>query len=76
MIATISVGLLSGMNLETIMTTFISGMGNNSETALSYILLGTFAATMAYSGLTDKLTKKITGLVSNNKYLLNRFATL
>ena len=70
MISTIVAGMLSGMNIESIMTTFISGMGNNSETALSYILLGTFAATMAHSGLTDKFAKKITEIVSDNKYLL------
>ena len=38
-ISTIVAGLLSGLNIESIMNTFISGMGGNSETALSYILL-------------------------------------
>ena len=44
-------GLVAGLDIQHIMHTFISGMGENSETALSYILLGTFAATMAHSGL-------------------------
>jgi len=69
-IATITTGLLSGMKLETIMNTFISGMGDNSETALSYILLGAFAATMAHSGFTNKISEKITKIVSGKKYVL------
>ena len=69
-IATIITGLLSGMRLEMIMDTFISGMGDNSETALSYILLGAFAATMAHSGFTGKISDKITKIVSNKKYVL------
>ena len=69
-ISTIVAGLLSGMNIQNIMNTFISGMGGNSETALSYILLGAFAATMAHSGFTDVISNKITKFVSGNKYIL------
>ena len=69
-ISTISAGLLSGMNIKSIMDTFISGMGGNSETALSYILLGAFAATMAHSGFTDVISNKIMKLVSGKKLLL------
>ena len=70
LISTILAGILSGMNLDTIMSIFISGMGGNSETALSYILLGTFAATMAHSGFTNIISLKITNFVSGKKYLL------
>ena len=70
LISTIAAGLLAGLNINDIMNTFISGMGGNSETALSYILLGTFAATMAHSGFTDVITLKITKLISDNKYKL------
>ncbi len=69
-IATITAGLFSHMNIKSIMDTFVSGMGGNSETALSYILLGAFAATMAHSGFTDVISSKIAGLVSNNKFIL------
>ena len=68
--STIIAGLISGMNIEKVMEVFISGMGGNSETALSYILLGTFAATMAHSGFTDKLSEKITQIISGKKYIL------
>ena len=48
-------GLIAGINVEDIMHTFINGMGGNSETALSYILLGTFAAAMTDTGVTSML---------------------
>ena len=69
-ISTLVAGLVSGMNVTHIMNTFISGMGGNSETALSYILLGAFAATMAHSGFTDVISAKIANVVSDKKYVL------
>ena len=70
MISAITAGLLSGMNIEKTMNLFISGMGQNSETALSYILLGTLAAAMAHTGLAGILAKKISEFIKNNKYAL------
>ncbi len=75
-VSTLAAGLLAGMNIEHAMNVFISGMGGNSETALSYILLGTFAATMAHSGFTDKLSDKITRFISGRKYVLLLILTL
>lgn len=75
-VSTLVAGLLSGMNIENVMNTFISGMGGNSETALSYILLGAFAATMAHSGFTNKLSEKITKIISGKKYVLLLILTL
>ena len=69
-ISTITAGLMSHMNIKSIMETFISGMGGNSETALSYILLGAFAATMAHSGFTNVVAEKISKYTSGNKYVL------
>ncbi len=69
-ISTIVAGLLSGMDINNIMNVFISGMGGNSETALSYILLGAFAATMAHSGFTDVISNKIAKIVFGKKSLL------
>lgn len=75
-ISTITAGLLSGMNIKSVMDVFISGMGGNSETALSYILLGAFAATMAHSGFTDVVSSKISKVVSGKKFLLLLILTL
>lgn len=69
-ISTLAAGVLSGMNIKNVMDVFISGMGGNSETALSYILLGAFAATMAHSGFTDVISNKIAKIVSGKKLVL------
>lgn len=69
-VSTLAAGLLSGMDIKHVMDVFISGMGGNSETALSYILLGAFAATMAHSGFTNKLAGWITKIISGRKWIL------
>jgi hypothetical protein len=63
-------GLLGEMNLSQVMDIFINGMGGNSETALSYILLGAFAVSMTHTGLAPILTKKIANAIQSKKYLL------
>lgn len=42
-------------------------MGGNSETALSYILLGTLAVAIGRSGLADIAARKITKVVGTKK---------
>lgn len=69
-ISTIIGGLTSGMHITEIMNTFISGMGGNSETALSYILLGAFAAAMNHTGLTDIVSDGIIKFVNGKKRIL------
>ena len=65
------IGGLSGhMDIEKVMNVFINGMGGNSETALSYILLGAFAASMTHTGLAQLLSKKIALTIKSKKYLL------
>ncbi len=75
-ISAIFAGIFAKMNITDIMNTFISGMGNNSETALSYILLGAFAAAMAQTGLARILAKKISKLIKNNKFILFTILTI
>ncbi len=75
-VSTLVAGLLSGMDIKHVMDVFISGMGGNSETALSYILLGAFAATMAHSGFTNKLADWITKIISGKKWMLFLILTL
>lgn len=69
-IAAISAGLCAHMSIDKVMNTFIQGMGANSETALSYILLGAFAAAMTHTGLAQILARRIALFIGNNKYLL------
>ncbi len=75
-ISTLTAGYIAGLDSTRIMNTFISGMGGNSETALSYILLGAFAATMAHSGFTNVISEKITQIVQGKKILLLCILTL
>ncbi len=63
-------GLVGHLNLSEVMDIFIHGMGGNSETALSYILLGAFAASMTHTGLAPVLAKKIANTIQSKKYLL------
>lgn len=69
-ISAIAAGFAGGMPVSKIMSTFISGMGGNSETALSYILLGAFAAAMSHTGLAPILAKKIANVISGKKFIL------
>ncbi len=75
-VSAIVAGKCAGMHAGQIMDIFIQGMGKNSETALSYILLGTFAAAMAHTGLADILAKRISLMIKNNKFILLLILTL
>jgi len=63
-------GLIGHISLSDVMNIFINGMGGNSETALSYILLGAFAASMTHTGLAPILSMKIANVIQSKKYLL------
>lgn len=70
LIAAIVAGLVAGLSLSESLSIFIGGMGGQSETALSYILLGIFAALIAHSGLANILIQKLLSLEKPNKYIL------
>lgn len=70
MISAVCAGLISGAGITDTMGLLIGGMGNNAETALSYILLGSLAYCMQETGAADIMAKKIGSLVKDNKILL------
>ncbi|WP_252501597.1 Na+/H+ antiporter family protein [Sporosarcina sp. Marseille-Q4943] len=70
LMATVVAGLTANLSLTDTVSTFIGGMGGQSETALSYILLGVFAAMIAYSGITTILINKLLAMKKTNKYVL------
>lgn len=76
MISAITAGVFAKINITKVMDTFISGMGDNSETALSYILLGAFAAAMTQTGLATILAKKISKVIKNNSLILFAILTV
>ena len=63
-------GFAAGMPINDIMGGLISGMGGNSETALSYILLGTLAVAINSTGVTSIVSKKIASIVNGKKKVL------
>lgn len=70
LLATMVAGIVSGMGIENTMKILISGMGNNSETALSYILLGALAVAINNTGVASILSRKISKVVSGKKWML------
>ena len=74
LVAAIVGGVAAGMPIyspgadNNIIDVLIGGMGGNSATALSYILLGAFAVGLARSGLGEILTKKISKMIGGNKF--------
>lgn len=63
-------GLRGGLDLSTSMSTLISGMGGNGETALSYILLGAFAMAINHTGVAHWLAIKVTQATKGSKWAL------
>ncbi|KGK88910.1 SLC13 family permease [Clostridium sp. HMP27] len=63
LIAAVVAGVAAGMPISETMSTLIGGMGGNSETALSYVLLGALAVAINKTGLATILAKKIAKVV-------------
>lgn len=70
LISALVAGVSAGMGLGETMNILINGMGGNSETALSYVLLGTLAVAINNSGLAKIIALKISRIVKNKKFLL------
>ncbi len=60
-------GLVAGMPLGDIMATLVGGMGGQSDTALSYILLGALAMAISHTGVTDILVRGIGSFISDKR---------
>ncbi|MBU5674823.1 Na+/H+ antiporter family protein [Alkaliphilus sp. MSJ-5] len=70
LIAALVGGLAAGMPIADTMKVLIGGMGGNSETALSYILLGALAAAIHTTGVAEILAKKTSGWVKGKGIIL------
>ena len=62
-------GVAGGLGVTGTLSSMLGGLGGNGETALAYVLLGTFAACMAYTGITTILSKKVAAVVGENNYI-------
>lgn len=70
-IAACVAGITSGvMGLPDIFSYLIEGMNGNGENALAYLLLGTFAAALADTGLATVLSKGIAKVVGDRKWVM------
>ena len=63
-------GLMGGMSVSDISSTMLAGFSNNAEAALAYILLGTFASCLAYTGLADIFAKRVAQAIRGSKLKL------
>jgi len=66
-IGSLAGGRVSGMGVDEVISVFTGGIVNGAEIALSYALLGGFAALIAYSGITDVMVDKILSLLNSSK---------
>ncbi|MGL4209165.1 MAG: Na+/H+ antiporter family protein, partial [Candidatus Adiutrix sp.] len=66
MVSAVVAGLISGFGFGETMGLLIKGMGGNSETALSYILLGALAVGISQTGLATMLANKVEKVVGKS----------
>src|SRR5690625_2952977 len=69
-IAGIVAGMMSGLSVVDSIEMLVSGMGNQSNTALSYILLGAFAIAISYTGITQILVNYLIRILTGKKTMM------
>lgn len=68
-------GLTAHMTIAETISSFTKGIGAGSEVALSYALLGGFAALISYSGITDYFVQKIIAMIKVDSTVKTRTIT-
>ena len=69
-ISALVAGFSASMPIGDIMSTLIGGMGGQSETALSYILLGTLAVAIGNTGVASIISRKVASVVNGKKLII------
>ena len=69
-VASLVGAMMAGIDVVTAMGTLTGGFANNANTALSYILLGTFATAIASTGLADILAKKLSKILGGKGQIM------
>ena len=67
LISAIVAGIFANLSLGQTMSLLIGGMGDNSETALSYLLLGALAVAVNKTGLSTIFARKMANIVRGKK---------
>lgn len=70
LIAAITGGVFAGLGLSETIKMLVEGMGGNAEMALSYILLGTFAAALGKIGITNILSNALGKFAKGKRIIL------
>lgn len=70
LVAALVAGFTAGMGPGQIMGDIITGLNGNGTNAVAYLLLGTFAAGLAQTGLATMLAKWIASVVKARKWIL------
>lgn len=70
LIAALSAGLMSGESLVDSIKLVVEGMGGQSSTALSYILLGAFAVAISYTEITSILVSYLIRVLTGKKTMM------
>lgn len=70
LISAMVAGFTAGMGPADIMSNIITGLNGNGTNAIAYLLLGTFAAALAQTGLATMLAKWIASMVKARKWIL------
>ncbi|PTJ72995.1 sodium:proton antiporter [Staphylococcus hyicus] len=65
-------GLIAGLPLDKTIATFTQNIVDGAEVALSYALLGGFAALISYSGITDYLVNRIIEAIRSENTKVSR----
>ncbi|SIS48870.1 Na+/H+ antiporter family protein [Salimicrobium flavidum] len=68
--AGLTAGVMNGESLTGALDLFIAGMGDQAQVALSYILLGAFAAAISFSGITTLLVQTLLRVLKDKKIWL------
>lgn len=61
---------VEGGDIPTVIDTLVGGMGGNSGTALSYVMLGAFAVALAHTGLGTLLSRKLSKTLSGRRLFM------
>ncbi|QTM98336.1 sodium:proton antiporter [Sediminibacillus dalangtanensis] len=68
--AALTAGLMAGLSLAEAVEMLVNGMGDQANTALSYILLGAFAVAISYTGITSLLVNYLIKALTGKKTMM------
>ncbi|KGX90301.1 Na+/H+ antiporter family protein [Pontibacillus marinus] len=68
--AALTGGLMADLSITESVKALVEGMGGTAKTALSYILLGAFAVTISYSGITRILVRNLVSVLRGKRATL------